>query len=99
MFIGSVTQFHDSIRAQVLGDNDVCAAFLDSSGVVFSKLELTLFSKMFTAMLSDAFRGHDDDGIYINMPCQVLTACREISMLDQVIKKAESLAKYCLNEE
>ena len=33
------------------------------------------------------------------MPCQVQTTCKEVSMSDQFTKKADSLVKYCLNEE
>ena len=36
---------------------------------------------------------------FFEMPCQVQAACREISMSDQVTKKADSVVKGCLNEE
>jgi len=68
-FIGIVTQFHEGMRAQVLGNSDASAAFLDSSNVMFNKLELTLFSIMFAVMQSDAFCGHD----YTNDRTQILT--------------------------
>ena len=33
--------------------------------------------------------------VFLEMPCQVQTACREISMSNQVTKKADNLAKDC----
>ena len=56
-FIAVVRQFHDSTMAQVLDDGEPSEAFPVTNGVEQGcVLTPTLFSLMFSAMLTDAFR-------------------------------------------
>uniref|UniRef100_K7F0B5 Reverse transcriptase domain-containing protein n=1 Tax=Pelodiscus sinensis TaxID=13735 RepID=K7F0B5_PELSI len=56
-FILMVRQFHDSMTARVLDDGEASEAFPVTNGVKQGcVLALTLFSIMFSAMLSDAFQ-------------------------------------------
>ena len=59
-FISIVRQFHDGMRACVLDNGDASEAFSVTNGVKQGcVLAPTLFSMMFSAMLTDAFRDSD----------------------------------------
>eukprot|EP00745_Piridium_sociabile_P031931 TRINITY_DN5319_c0_g1_i2.p2 TRINITY_DN5319_c0_g1~~TRINITY_DN5319_c0_g1_i2.p2 ORF type:complete len:181 (-),score=46.77 TRINITY_DN5319_c0_g1_i2:857-1399(-) len=59
-FISIVRQFHDGMMARVLDDGDASEAFPVTNGVKQGcVLAPTLFSMMFSAMLTDAFRDSD----------------------------------------
>ena len=63
-FINMVRQFHDGMQARVLDDGDCSEAFPVTNGVKQGcVLAPTLFSMMFTAMLSDAFCDDHDTSI------------------------------------
>ncbi|GFR82749.1 hypothetical protein ElyMa_004106900 [Elysia marginata] len=64
-FIQMVSQFHDGMQAQVLDGGEPSAPFPVFKGVKQAcVLALTLFSMMFSAMLTDAFNA-DTPGIGI----------------------------------
>src|ERR1700754_5109922 len=64
-FIDMVRQFHDGMQARVIDDGDFSAPFLVTNGVKQGcVLAPTLFSLMFSAMLTDAFQD-DAPGIDI----------------------------------
>ncbi len=64
-FILMVRQFHDEMMARVLDDGEFSEAFSVINGVKQGcVLAPTLFSMMFTAMLSDAFQ-NSEDGISV----------------------------------
>lgn len=64
-FIDIVQQFHDGMMVRVLDDGDLSEAFPVTNGVKQGcVLAPTLFSMMFSAMLSDAFQD-SQDGIQI----------------------------------
>ena len=56
-FIAMVRQFHDSMLARVQNDSEFSDPFSVTNGV---KQGLTLFSMMFSAMLTDAFQDGDN---------------------------------------
>jgi hypothetical protein len=59
-------QFHDGMLARVLDDGDSSEAFPVTNGIKQGcVLAPTLFSMMFSAMLSDAFRDDDKTNIKI----------------------------------
>ncbi|KAI8492323.1 hypothetical protein Bbelb_297760 [Branchiostoma belcheri] len=65
-FINMVRQFHDGMQARVLDAGDSSSAFAVTNGVKQGcVLAPTLFSMMFTAMLSNAFREDDATSIKI----------------------------------
>ena len=60
-FISIVRQFHDGMEARVLENGDASDAFPVTNGVKQGcVLAPTLFSMMFSAMLSDAFAGDEE---------------------------------------
>ncbi|GFS09130.1 hypothetical protein ElyMa_006612900 [Elysia marginata] len=64
-FIQMVSQFHDGMQVQVLGDGEPSAPFHVFNGVKQGcVLAPTLFSMVFSAMLADAFNA-DTPGIDI----------------------------------
>ena len=64
-FIAMVRHFHNGMSARVLDDGDCSDAFPVSNGVKQGcVLAPTLFSMMFSAMLTDAFRD-SDQGVHI----------------------------------
>lgn len=65
-FINMVRQFHDGMLARVLDDGDSSDAFPVTNGVKQGcVLAPTLFSMMFSAMLSDAFCNDEETNIKI----------------------------------
>ncbi|CAJ0940211.1 unnamed protein product [Ranitomeya imitator] len=64
-FISVIRQFHDGMMVKVLNDGDVSEAFPVTNGVKQGcVLAPTLFSMLFSAMLSDAFN-NCEDGIQV----------------------------------
>ena len=64
-FITMVRQFHEGMQASVIDNNDTSAAFPVNNGVKQGcVLAPTLFSMVFTAMLSDTLK-NDRNGIQI----------------------------------
>ena len=69
-FINMVRQLHDGMQARVLNDGESSDAFPVTNGVKQGcVLAPTLFSMMFSAMLSDAFY-EDDEGTSIKIRCR-----------------------------
>ena len=91
-FIVMVRQFHEGMKARVLDDGEYSEAFPVTNGVKQGcVLAPTLFSMMFTAMLSDAFQDSDDginirhrmDGSLFNLRrLQAVTKVKETVLCD-----------------
>lgn len=65
-FITMVRQFHDGMLARVLDDGEISDAFPVTNGVKQGcVLAPTLFSMIFSAMLSDAFPDEEENGVRI----------------------------------
>jgi len=91
-FITMVRQFHEGMMARVFDDGEYSAAFPVTNGVKQGcVLAPTLFSMMFTAMLSDAFQDSEDgfciryrmDGSLFNLRrLQAITKVKETILRD-----------------
>ena len=97
IFFGLVNLFLEVFSSS---DNHSLKCYSDSvchrSDVVSLFYTCTHFHDVIVKSLEPVLT-HTSFGFCVEMPCQEQTACREISMSDQVTKKADSLVKDCLN--
>ena len=106
-FIAMVRQFHNGMLARVQNDGEFSDPFPVTNGVKQGcVLASTLFSMMFSAMLTDTFQGGDNgiliryrfDGKLVNLRSLQAKSKVQTEVLDEFLF-ADDMAKGALTEE